>query len=188
MQSLLGSIIFWRLLSRGEGIGCALYIEDQGDTSKHPLGRGVLSFKLCGKHIGLISVGSHVAGALVDTLVNLAFYDGHCLAVDQGHHGELLFRDGLIHERGVLIPSRTFQLEAENVRSVFEAVEHLRDFWVPVHLPEDISLYEELVKTLASLLGTHLLDGSEEGVRLVQSVQEADGLVDRGWVILPQVK
>lgn len=188
MQSLLGSIIFWRLLSRGEGIGCALYIEDQGDTSKHPLGRGVLSFKLCGKHIGLISVGSHVAGALVDTLVNLAFYDGHCLAVDQGHHGELLFRDRLIHERGVLIPSSTFQLEAENVRSVFEAVEHLRDFWVPVHLPEDISLYEELVKTLASLLGTHLLDGSEEGVRLVQSVQEADGLVDRGWVILPQVK
>jgi len=57
-----------------------------------------------------------------------------------------------------------------------------------VHLPEDISLYEELVKTKASLLGTHLLDGSEEGVRLVQSVQEADGLVDGGWVVLPHVK
>jgi len=108
MQSLLGSIIFWRLLSRGEGIRCALYIEDQGGTSKHPLGRGMLSFELCGKHIGLISVGSHVAGALVDTLVNLVVYDELGLAVDQGHHGELLFRDGLIHERGVLIPSCTF--------------------------------------------------------------------------------
>jgi len=57
-----------------------------------------------------------------------------------------------------------------------------------VHLSKDVSLNEEFVKTLASLLGTHLLDGSEERVRLVKSVQEADGLVDSGWVILPQVK
>lgn len=41
---------------------------------------------------------------------------------------------------------------------------------------------------MSSLLGAHLLNGSEERVRLVESVQEANGPVNCGWVILPQVK
>jgi len=123
MRSFLGSIFFWRFLSRREGIGDALNIEDQGDTSKDPLGRGMLGLKLCGKHVRLVSVGGHVAGALVHTLVNLAVYDGLSLTMDQRHDRELLLGDGLIHERSILIPGSTFQLESKDVGSVFKAVE-----------------------------------------------------------------
>jgi len=188
MQSFLGSIFFWRFLSWREGIGDALNIEDQGNTGKYPLRRGMLGLQLCGKHVRLVSVGSHVAGALVNTLVDLAFLDLLSLAVNQRHDRELLFGDGLIHERRILIPCRTFQLESEYVGSVFKAVEHLRDIRIPVHFLKHIGLDVQLVQTHSSLLGTYLLDGSEERVRLVKSVQEADGLVDSGWVILPQVK
>jgi len=68
----------------------------------------MLGLELSYEHERLVSVGSHVARALVDTLVNLAFYDGLSLAVDQGHDGELLFGDGLIHERRISIPGSTF--------------------------------------------------------------------------------
>ena len=57
-----------------------------------------------------------------------------------------------------------------------------------MHFLKYVSLDEKLVETLASLLSTNLLNGGKERVGLVQSVQEADGLVDSGGVILPQVK
>jgi hypothetical protein len=57
-----------------------------------------------------------------------------------------------------------------------------------VHLLEHVSLDVQLVETLTGLLSTNLLNGSEERVGLVQSVQETDGLVDGGGVIFPQVK
>jgi hypothetical protein len=57
-----------------------------------------------------------------------------------------------------------------------------------MHFLKHVGLDEKLVETLACLLGAHLLNGSEERVRLVQSVQEADGLVNGGGVVLPQVE
>jgi len=54
-----------------------------------------------------------------------------------------------------------------------------------MHLLKDISLNIELVESLASLLSANLLNSSEERVRLVKSVQEADSLVDGNGVILP---
>jgi hypothetical protein len=57
-----------------------------------------------------------------------------------------------------------------------------------VHLLKHVGLDEKLVETLACLLGTHLLNGSEERVRLVQSVQEANGLVNSSGIVLPQVQ
>jgi len=119
MRSLLGSVFFWGLLSRREGIGDTLDIEDQRDTGKHPLGRSMLGLELCSKHVRLVSVRGHVARTLVDTLVNLAFYNHLGSAVDQGYYRELLLGDRLFHESGILIPGSTFQLEAKDVGSIF---------------------------------------------------------------------
>jgi len=57
-----------------------------------------------------------------------------------------------------------------------------------VHLLEHVSLDEQFVETLTGLLSTDLLNGSKERVGLVQSVQEADGLVDGNGIFFPQVK
>jgi len=57
-----------------------------------------------------------------------------------------------------------------------------------MHFLKHVGLDEKLVETLACLLGAHLLNGSEERVRLVQSVQETDGLVNGGGIVLPQVE
>jgi len=108
VRSLLGSFIFWRFLSRREGIGDTLNIEDQRDTGKHPLRRSMLGLELCGEHVRLVSVGGHVARTLVDTLINLAFYNQLGSAVDQGHDRELLLGDRLFHKSGILVPGSTF--------------------------------------------------------------------------------
>lgn len=52
----------------------------------------------------------------------------------------------------------------------------------------DVGLDIKLVQALASLLSAHLLDGSQERVRLVESVKEADSFVDDGGVILPHIE
>jgi len=52
----------------------------------------------------------------------------------------------------------------------------------------NVGLDVKFVQTLARLLRAHLLDGSEERVGFVQTVQEADGLVDHSWVVLPLVE
>jgi len=57
-----------------------------------------------------------------------------------------------------------------------------------VHLLKHVSLDVQLVETLTGLLSTDLLNGSKERVGLVQSVQEADGLVDGNGIFFPQVK
>jgi len=122
MRSFLRSIFFWRLLSGREGIGDALNIEDERNTGKYPLGGDMLGLELSGKYVRLISVGGHVARALVDTLIDLVLNDSLGLAVDQGHNGELLFGDRLVHKRGVLVPGGTFKLESKDIGSVFKAV------------------------------------------------------------------
>lgn len=68
----------------------------------------MLGLELCCEHVRLVSVGGHVARTLVDTLINLAFYNQLGSAVDQRHYRELLLRDRLFHESGILVPGSTF--------------------------------------------------------------------------------
>jgi len=100
----------------------------------------------------------------------------------------LLLGDRLFHLASVLVPSCTLQLEAENIRAIVETLEHLRYFGLPVELLLDISLDVELVKALSSLLRTDLLDSREEGVWFVEAIQEADSLVDKSGLVLPEVE
>jgi len=188
IRSLLGVSLLWGLLSGIETIGDTLDIENESSTSEDPLGGVVLGLELSSEHVRLISVGGHVAWALVDSLVNLAFLHKLGLAVDDGDDRELLFGDGLFHLARVLLPGGTFELETEDVGTILNTLKHTRNLRLPVELLLDIGLDVELVETLSGLLGTDLLDGSEVRVGLVQSVQEADSLVDDGGVILPQVK
>jgi len=107
---LLGFVnLFWRLLSGEETIGHTFDIEDESSSSKNPLGGVVLSLELSSEHVRLVSVGGHVAGALVTTLVNLAFNHHSSLAVDNGHDRELSLGNRLFHLSGVLLPSSTFE-------------------------------------------------------------------------------
>lgn len=57
-----------------------------------------------------------------------------------------------------------------------------------MHSLLNIGLDIKFVETLASLLCAHLLNGSQERVGFVQTVQEADSLVDDGRVVLPLVE
>lgn len=100
----------------------------------------------------------------------------------------MLLGDGFFHASGILIPSRTFELESKDERTVFKSSKHLSHLGIPVHLLHDVSLNVKLVKTLACLLSADLLDGSQERVWLVKSVQETDGLLDHCGVIFPQVE
>jgi len=183
-----GFALIWRLLSGEEGIGDALDIEDERAASKYPLLGGVGGLELCGEHIRLVSVGGHVDGALVDTLLFLAFNNHFGSAVDQWHHRELLLGNRLIDLSGVFVPGGSLELETEDVGAVVATRKDGGYFGVPVEFLLHVRLDEQLVETLAGLLGAHLLNGGEEGVRLVETVQEADSFVNEGWVILPPVK
>merc|ERR1719420_605817 len=80
------------------------------------------------------------------------------------------------------------ELEAEAVATLFD-LSHLGEkLRFPVESLGHIRLDVQLVQTLASLLGTDLLNGSQERVGLVKSVQEADCLVDESGLILPQIQ
>jgi len=57
-----------------------------------------------------------------------------------------------------------------------------------VELLLDISLDVELVEALSCLLRADLLDSRQEGVRFVEAIQEAHGLVDESWLVLPEVE
>jgi len=148
----------------------------------------VRRLQLCGEHIGLVSIGGHVDGTLVDALLLLSFLDHQCLAVDEWYDGELLFGDRLLHLAGVLVPGGTLKLETEDVCAVIEPLEHLGNLGFPMELLLDVCLDVELVETLASFLGADLLNCGQEGVRLVESVEETDGLVDHGRFFLPHVE
>jgi len=186
LHSLLLSL-FRRLLSWEEGIGNAFDIQDERAAGEHPLLRSVGSLELGREHIRLVSVSRHIDWALVDALLFLAFYDHLSCAVDEWHNRELLLGDRFLDLASVLVPGGAFQLETEDVGSVFAACKNVNNLGVPVELLLDVSLDIELIKTLASLLSAHLLNGGQERVWLVESVKEANSLVDDGRVILPHI-
>jgi len=105
--------------------------------------------------------------------------------VNNGDNRELNLGDRFFHLAGVLLPGSTFELETKHIGTIFDLLEHGRNLRLPMELLENISLDVKLVETLSSLLGTDLLNSSEIRVRLVESVQEADGLVDNSRIIFP---
>lgn len=145
-------------------------------------------FELCGEHIRLVSVGRHVDGALVDSLFFFAFNNQLGSAVNERNHRELLLGDRFIYLSRVLVPGSTFKLETKDVGTIFTSLKDLGDLRVPMESLLDVGLDVELVQTLTSLLSAHLLDSGQERVWLVEAVQETDGLVDNGGVILPHIK
>jgi len=146
------------------------------------------SLELCGEHIRLVSVGGHVDRALVNALLFFALNDQLGSAMDERYDRELLFGDRFLDLSRVLVPGGALKLEAEDVGTIITARENTGNFGVPVESLLDVGLDVEFVETLSSLLGADLLDGGQEGVGLVETVQEADSLVDGGGVILPDVE
>jgi len=177
--------LLWGLLSGIETIGDTLNIENKSGTGEDPFCGVVLGLELSSEHIRFISVSGHVAGALVDTLVNLTILYQQSFAVNNGDNRELNLGDRFFHLAGVLLPGSTFELETKHIGTIFDLLEHGRNLRLPMELLENISLDVKLVETLSSLLGTDLLNSSEIRVRLVESVQEADGLVDQSRIIFP---
>lgn len=175
-------------MAREEGIGDTLDIEDERAAGKHPLLWRVCCLELGCEHITLVSVRRHVHGTLVDTLLFFALNDEFGSAMNQWHDRELLLWNRFIYLTGVLVPGGTFKLEAEDESTVIGSLENWTNFGVPVEFLLYVSLDVKFVETLASFLGTYLLNGGKEGVWLVESVQEADCLVDGNWIILPNVE
>ena len=145
----------------------------------------MLCLELCSGDIGLTSGLVHVDGALVDALLFLAFNDRHGLAVDDGYDGELLLGLGLF-EATRLIPSGAFNLESEDVSAVTVLLlGELVDF--PVHTLLHFGLDVELVELDSVSSGSDLLDSGEEGLGVVEPVDEGDVRL-LGWVLLPGVE
>ena len=132
----------------------------------------MLRLKLSHEHIGLASGLVHVDGALVDALLLLALNEELRLAVDDWHNRELLLGLGLFKTAGS-VPSCALDLEAEDVGTI--TVLLLGQFGVlPVHLLLHLGLDVELVELNRVSSCSDLSDGSEEGLWVVQSVDEGD--------------
>lgn len=132
----------------------------------------MLRLKLSHEHIGLASGLVHVGGALVDALLLLALNVELRLAVDDWYDRELLLGLGLFETAGS-VPSRALDLEAEDVGTI--TVLLLGQFSVlPVHLLLHFGLDVELVELNRVSSCSDLSDGSEEGLWVVQSVDEGD--------------
>ena len=132
----------------------------------------MLGLHLCCEYVSVASDLCLVHRALVDALLFLAFNDRHGLAVDDGYDGELLLGLGLFETAGS-VPSCALDLEAEDVGTI--TVLLLGQLGVlPVHLLLHLSLNVELVELNRVSSCSDLSDGSEEGLWVVQSVDEGD--------------
>jgi len=108
--------------------------------------------------------------------------------VNDGNGREHLLGQRFFNHAGILLPSGSFQLESEDIAAIFTLGGSLLNFRFPVESLGDVSLNVQSVEPLASLLGADLLNGSEEGVWFVKSIQEANSLVDVTGLLLPQVE
>jgi hypothetical protein len=109
---------------------------------------------------------------LIDTLFFFAFNNKLGLAVDDRDNRELLLRFRFL-EATRCIPSSTLNLESEDIGTV--AVLLLRQLiGLPIPSLLHLCLDVELVKFNRISSGSHLFDCSEEGLRLVQPVDEGN--------------
>lgn len=169
----------------GESIRDTLDIEDHGDSSKDPSEWWVLGLELSQEDVGLASGLVHVHRALIDTLLFFALNNRNGLAVDNRDNGELLLRFRLLKATRC-VPSGTLNLESEDIGTVAVLLfRELIDFPIPtlLHLGHDV----ELVQLDCISSGGHLFDCGEEGLRVIQPVDEGNvGLLS--GVLLPSVE
>jgi hypothetical protein len=132
-------LLAWRVRVRD-----AFDIKNDGDTGNDPLGGRVLRGPEEGHEDEVLTTElSHVDWALIDVLLDLAvLVERRSLAVDDREDGEGLLRQRLIQLHGAVVPSRTFDLEAEDV-STFLAVGQLL---LPIEVLEDDRVDVQLVE------------------------------------------
>lgn len=143
----------------------------------------MLSLKLGKEDESFTSGLVHVDGALVDTLLLLSINNYYRFAVDDRNDRELLLGFGLLETTTASVPPGAFDLEAEHVGTItILLLGQLAD--LPVHALLYLSLNVELVQLNCVTTGSDLLDGSQERLWVVQSVDERDvGLLS--WIFLP---
>lgn len=145
----------------------------------------MLSLELSEADEGLTTGLVLVDWAGVHTLLFLALHEKDRLAVNDGDDRELLLRLGLL-ERARLVPSSALDLESEDVGTVTVLL-----LWklgaLPVHALLDLGLDVQLVELDSVSPGSDLLDSRQEGLRVVEPVEEGNVWL-LGRVLLPSVE
>ena len=167
------------------GIRDTFDVEDHGDTTKHPSKWRVLGLELGDKDEGLTSRLVQVDWALVNSLLFLAFNNHLGLAIDDRNDRELLLGFRLL-KTASSVPTSTLNLEPEYVRTVTRLLLG-QLVGLPVHSLLHFSLNVELVEFDRISSGSDLLDGSQEGLRVVQPVDEGYIWL-LGRILFPTVK
>jgi hypothetical protein len=170
------------LLARSELIGHTFDIHNQSHTSQDPLGRWVLSsLHLSSEHVSAHTIRSLVNWALVDVLLFATSCGDACLGSNDGHDRELNLGEGLVESEVLDVPAGALDLETEDPSTVLA----VGDVLFPVPLALNFCHNTGLVKLDLVLAGENLLDGSEERLRVEQSVDEGH-LGHACGVILPE--
>ena len=144
----------------------------------------MLSLEISWEHVSHTSHLCLVDWALVKVLLFLAsLWEWSSAALDNWHDREVLLRSRVLKLTDLSVPSSTLDLEAPDVGTVFAGWK----CFVPVEVLEDVGLDVQLVELGALFLSVDLLNGSQEGLRVEQSVEEGD-VRDLSWVVLPAVQ
>jgi len=150
----------WDFFSWSESVRNTFNIKNKSDTSKDPFLWWKFGLQLGSEHVSITSVLGLVAWALVNVCVNFlnASWNDLSSAVNDWHNGELFLWSRLLKLTDSSIPSSSFNLESEDVSSLFA-------WWkicLPIQLFENICLDGKLVQFLFLLSGVDLLNGSQE--------------------------
>ena len=132
----------------------------------------MLGLELSSEDVGLASRLVHVDGALVDSFLFFALNDLLRLAVYDWHNGELLLGLGLF-ETATTVPASTFDLETEDVSTVTILLLG-QVSGLPVHLLLHFRLDVKLVELDRVSPRRDLLDSGQEGLWVVEPVNEGD--------------
>ena len=122
---------------------------------------------------------------MVDSFLFFAFNDLLRLAVYDGHNRELLLGLGLF-ETATAIPASTFDLETKDVSTVTILLLG-QVIGLPVHLLLHFRQDVKLVELNRVSPRRDLLDGGQEGLWVVQPVNEGDvGFLS--WILFPAIQ
>jgi len=185
--AMSGFSLRW-FLSDLEGIGSSFNIKDDGDSSKNPLLWWLLGLKLSIEHIGVSSKLGLVDWARVDTLLFLRLSKLLGYTVDNWNDRELLLWLRFFDTVCTDIPSSSLKLHSEDVCSTvttFLSLWQIVSF--PIHSLGWSGLNVELVQLNVLILGDDLSDGSEEGLWVVESIDEGNEWL-LYWVLLPGIQ
>ena len=134
MRSLKSGLSAWSV-----GIRDTFDVEKQSDSAQDPSLWWGLGLQLCSEHVGGSTSLGLVHWALVQTVVDLAFWSKRSSsAADHGYNTEWLLWSALLQLSGSRLPSGTLDLEAEHVGAL--SLLAWRKICLPVQFLEDISL------------------------------------------------